>query len=49
MQHLTDELLLESYHQALRLKLSEEFLELLLTEIRNRNLSKGYPSPSHLS
>lgn len=39
MQHLSDELLLESYHQALQLKLSDEFIELLLMEINKRKLA----------
>lgn len=39
MQHLSDKLLLESYHRALQLNLSKDFIQLLLIEIRKRKLN----------
>jgi len=47
MYKLSDETLLESYHKAVSLKLEEAFIELLLTEIRNRNLNVNPNSGSH--
>lgn len=38
MALLTDELLLESYHMATELQLDQEFIALLLAEIRRRKL-----------
>ena len=35
---LTDEMLLDSYHMAVELKLEREFITLLLAEIHKRNL-----------
>ncbi|MBO8156006.1 MAG: sporulation histidine kinase inhibitor Sda [Bacillaceae bacterium] len=39
MKHLSDELLIESYHKANELNLSEEFIKLIEDEIHRRNLS----------
>lgn len=39
MEHLSDELLLESYHTASKLKLSPDFLLLMEEEIHRRCLS----------
>jgi len=39
MEHLSDELLLESYHKANELKLSPDFLSLIKDEINRRHLS----------
>ncbi len=39
MEHLSDELLLESYHKANELKLSPDFLALIMDEIHRRRLS----------
>lgn len=38
LQLLSDELLLEAYHHALRLQLEKEFVYMLLSEIRLRKL-----------
>ncbi|AOZ94603.1 sporulation inhibitor sda [Paenibacillus crassostreae] len=35
---LTDEMLLDSYHLAIQLRLESDFITLLLTEIHKRNL-----------
>lgn len=39
MEHLSDELLLESYHTANELNLSADFLSLIVEEIHKRRLS----------
>ncbi|RSK29384.1 sporulation histidine kinase inhibitor Sda [Bacillus sp. HMF5848] len=39
MRKLSDELLIESYYKALELKLSDEFIELIASEIRRRRLT----------
>lgn len=39
MHKLSDELLIESYMKAKELKLSEEFIRLIETEIRRRSLN----------
>jgi developmental checkpoint coupling sporulation initiation to replication initiation len=38
MRLLSNEILLESYYRALELRLDEEFIGILLTEIRHRKL-----------
>ncbi|MRG86669.1 sporulation histidine kinase inhibitor Sda [Salinibacillus xinjiangensis] len=38
MEHLSDELLIESYHKACELKLSKEFIQLIEDEIQRRSL-----------
>ncbi|MEQ6375832.1 sporulation histidine kinase inhibitor Sda [Bacillaceae bacterium S4-13-58] len=40
MEHLSDELLIESYYKALELKLSVEFIKLIEQEIHKRSLSQ---------
>ncbi len=35
---LSDQMLLESYHQAIELQLEHDFIAMLLVEIRKRNL-----------
>ncbi|ALX48149.1 sporulation histidine kinase inhibitor Sda [Lentibacillus amyloliquefaciens] len=40
MEHLSDELLLESYHKANELKLNPDFVYLIEQEIERRNLSE---------
>ncbi|WP_164668541.1 sporulation histidine kinase inhibitor Sda [Virgibacillus doumboii] len=39
MEHLSDELLIESYYKANELKLSPEFVNLIKKEIDKRSLS----------
>ncbi|MFZ3576469.1 sporulation histidine kinase inhibitor Sda [Virgibacillus sp. DJP39] len=39
MNHLSDELLLESYHKAYELKLSPDFIYLIEKEIHKRRLT----------
>lgn len=39
MEHLSDELLIESYHKANELDLSSEFIHLIEKEIRRRSLT----------
>lgn len=39
MEHISDELLIESYYEAKRLKLSPDFLCLIERELNRRNLS----------
>ncbi|GAA0601942.1 sporulation histidine kinase inhibitor Sda [Virgibacillus siamensis] len=39
MEHLSDELLLESYHKANELNLSPDFVYLIKQEINNRSLA----------
>src|SRR5699024_2562772 len=39
MEHLPDDLLIESYHKATELKLSPDFITLIEREILRRNLS----------
>ncbi|MCP8616937.1 sporulation histidine kinase inhibitor Sda [Salirhabdus salicampi] len=39
MEHLSDELLLESYEKAQELNLSREFIKLIEDEINRRSLS----------
>ncbi len=39
MENLSDELLIESYHKAKELKLSNEFITLIKQEIDRRHLS----------
>ncbi|WP_110926952.1 sporulation histidine kinase inhibitor Sda [Bacillus massiliglaciei] len=43
MHKLSDDLLLESYFKARQLKLSEEFITLIETEIHRRSLSHRIP------
>ncbi|WP_186576476.1 sporulation histidine kinase inhibitor Sda [Aquibacillus kalidii] len=38
MEHLSDELLLESYYKANELELSKEFIQLIEKEIQRRSL-----------
>ena len=38
MQSLTDEMLIQSYHRAIDLQLSSEFIQLLFEEICKRDL-----------
>jgi developmental checkpoint coupling sporulation initiation to replication initiation len=38
MEHLSDELLIESYHKACELALSKEFIKLIEDEIAKRSL-----------
>ncbi|WP_226036970.1 sporulation histidine kinase inhibitor Sda [Aquibacillus saliphilus] len=38
MEHLSDELLIESYHKANELKLSHDFIYLIEKEIQRRSL-----------
>ncbi|HEX6593126.1 MAG TPA: sporulation histidine kinase inhibitor Sda [Bacillota bacterium] len=38
MEHLPDDLLIESYHKATELKLSPDFITLIEKEIHRRNL-----------
>ncbi|MFG6114255.1 sporulation histidine kinase inhibitor Sda [Halobacillus sp. MO56] len=38
MEHLTDKLLIESYHKALELNLSKEFIELIEEELHRRSI-----------
>lgn len=40
MEHLSDKLLLESYHKAKELNLSNDFLLLIVAEISRRSLSE---------
>ena len=47
MAILTDEMLLDSYHMAVELKLEREFITLLLAEIRKRNLDTNSASIVH--
>lgn len=44
MRTLSNEILLESYYRALALELEEEFIQLLLAEIRHRKLPVGRDS-----
>ncbi|TCT27056.1 developmental checkpoint coupling sporulation initiation to replication initiation [Melghiribacillus thermohalophilus] len=39
MEHLSDELLIESYYKANELNLSEEFIQLIEDEIHRRQLT----------
>ncbi len=39
MEHLSDELLLESFHEANKLNLSPDFISLIIDEINRRNLN----------
>lgn len=39
MKKMSDELLIEAYFQAIKLKLDPDFIYLLETEIRHRSLS----------
>ncbi len=39
MEHLSDELLIQSYHKANELHLSQEFIHLIEKEIQSRGLS----------
>ncbi|SET65630.1 developmental checkpoint coupling sporulation initiation to replication initiation [Salinibacillus kushneri] len=39
MEHLSDELLIESYYKACELDLSEEFIALIEKEIKRRSLT----------
>lgn len=47
MAMLTDEMLLDSYHMAIELKLEREFITLLLAEIHKRNLDTDSISILH--
>ncbi|MRX71343.1 sporulation histidine kinase inhibitor Sda [Bacillus lacus] len=39
MRKLSDELLIESYYKATEMKLSEDFIELIESEIKRRSLN----------
>jgi len=39
MEHLSDELLLESFYEANKLNLSPDFIDLIIDEINRRNLN----------
>lgn len=39
MENLSDELLLEAYFKAVELKLSPDFIEIIVSEIANRSLT----------
>jgi developmental checkpoint coupling sporulation initiation to replication initiation len=39
MLKLSDELLIESYHKAIELKLSQDFIRLIKAEIHRRSIS----------
>lgn len=39
MEHLSDELLLESFYEANKLNLSPDFISLIIDEINRRNLN----------
>lgn len=39
MEHLSDELLIESYYRATELKLSNDFISLIEDEIQRRSLA----------
>ncbi|WP_174494591.1 sporulation histidine kinase inhibitor Sda [Salirhabdus euzebyi] len=39
MEHLSDELLIESYHKACELSLSRDFIQLIEDEMKRRSLS----------
>ena len=41
MKKLSDEMLIDSYYKAVHLKLEADFIQLLLAEIRRRNLRIG--------
>jgi developmental checkpoint coupling sporulation initiation to replication initiation len=51
MRMLSNEMLLETYYQAVELRLEEEFIRILLSEIRHRNLGvqsrANQPHPYH--
>lgn len=52
MEHLSDELLIESFYKANELDLSPDFLALIELEIRRRNLShkiRTYRPPNKVS
>ncbi|MBM7554690.1 sporulation histidine kinase inhibitor Sda [Thalassobacillus pellis] len=38
MEHLTDVLLIESYHKAIELNLSKEFIQLIEEELHKRSI-----------
>ncbi|WP_407269513.1 sporulation histidine kinase inhibitor Sda [Radiobacillus sp. PE A8.2] len=40
MEHLSDELLIESYYKANELQLSVEFIDLIEKEIKRRSLTR---------
>lgn len=44
---LSDEMLLDSYHMAVELKLEREFITLLLAEIQKRNLDTNSGNVLH--
>ncbi|WP_230499332.1 sporulation histidine kinase inhibitor Sda [Sutcliffiella rhizosphaerae] len=46
MRKLSDELLLESYHKAVELKLSTDFIQLIELEIKRRSLSYSIKATS---
>lgn len=46
MQNITDELLIEAYFQAIKLKLDPNFIHLLKTEIQKRSLLTNLKVPS---
>ncbi|MEC5422183.1 sporulation histidine kinase inhibitor Sda [Virgibacillus sp. C22-A2] len=48
MKHLSDELLIESYHRANELNLSPDFLSLIEEEIHRRRLSSKIKYTSKL-
>ncbi|MBN6888951.1 developmental checkpoint coupling sporulation initiation to replication initiation [Cytobacillus horneckiae] len=46
MRKLSDELLIESYHKAIKLQLSLDFIRLIETEIHRRSLSNRIKASS---
>jgi developmental checkpoint coupling sporulation initiation to replication initiation len=46
MEHLSDELLIESYYKACELNLSQDFIQLILDEIIKRSLLHKIKLPS---
>lgn len=46
MEHLSDELLIESYHKACELNLSKDFIQLIKDEIIRRSLLHKIKQPS---
>lgn len=46
MKYLSDELLIETYHKAIELNLSEDFIYLIQEEIERRSIEKNLRSTS---
>lgn len=46
MEHLSDDLLLESYYKANELNLNKEFIHLIEIEIQRRGLTSKLPCPN---